>query len=293
MTLGGADRAVAVAARVQAAGYDVRAVRPPTVAPGTSGLRIVCRATHDDPTLAAVAAEIAAATAAVPAGEDEADAACATPLVVVGTDTDVGKTVLSALLVRDAQRRGLDAHYLKPVQTGDDADTDTVRSLAGIDDDAAPPPPVQLALPASVDQAAEAEGLRVAAADLLAPTRAHLEDAPDAAWVLETAGGLLVPLNETQTQADVLRALDAPCVLAARSGLGTLNHSLLTVEAMRRRGLRLRALFLVGAPHAANLRTLRGRLAGLPIFELPHFERLDSATLDAWLDAHDLGALWR
>ena len=91
----------------------------------------------------------------------------------------------------------------------------------------------------------------------------------------------------------MLRALAAPCVLVARSGLGTLNHTLLTVEAMRRRGLALRTVFLVGPPHAANARTLRGRLGALSLFELPHLERLDHDALDAWLTEHDLEALWR
>ena len=217
----------------------------------------------------------------------------AVPRVVVGTDTDVGKTVVSALLVRDAVRRGLDARYLKPVQTGTELDTDTVRALAGVDDGAAPAAPVHFALPASVDQAAAAEGHTVTPADLLAPLRAQLAAHAEGAWVVETAGGLLVPLSERHDQADVLRALGAPCVLVARSGLGTLNHTLLTLEAMRRRGLRADALFLVGEPHAANVATLRARIGALPLFEVPHFDTLDTAALDAWLDAHDLGALWR
>lgn len=293
VVLGSPEAAVAVAARVQAAGFDVRAVRPPTVPDGESGLRLVCRAGHDDATLAAVAAEIAAACAASPQPPAAPEARTASPLVVVGTDTDVGKTVISALLARDAVRRGLAVRYLKPVQTGDDSDTDTVAALAGLAPDATPPPAVSLALPASVDQAADAAGVRVHAADLLGPVRTHLAASPEATWILETAGGLLVPLNEHQDQADVLRALAAPCVLVARSGLGTLNHTLLTVEAMRRRGLALRAVFLVGPPHAANARTLRGRLGALSLFELPHLERLDHDALDAWLTEHDLEALWR
>ena len=293
VVLGAPSAAVEAARRVQAAGFDVRAVRPPTVPDGESGLRVVCRADHDDATLAAVAAEIASAVEAVGDTAVAAPARAATPLVVVGTDTDVGKTVVAALLVRAAARRGHDARYLKPVQTGSDGDTDTVRALAGIAADAAPPPPVQLSLPASVDQAAAAEGRHVGPADLLAPVRAQLAEHPDAAWIVETAGGLLVPLDERTDQADVLRALGAPCVLVARSGLGTLNHTLLTVEAMRRRGLSLRALFLVGPRHEANERTLRGRLGALPILPLPQLAPLDTDALDGWLDAHDLGVLAR
>lgn len=291
--LGTPAAAVEAARRVQAAGYDVRAVRPPTVPDGESGLRVVCRADHDDATLAAVAAEIAAAVEAVGGCTVATPTRVATPLVVVGTDTDVGKTVVSALLVRAAVRRGRDTHYLKPVQTGMESDTEAVRALAGLDEAAAPEPPVHLALPASVDQAADAAARHITPADLLEPTRAHLAGAPDGTWIVETAGGLLVPLDEHTDQADVLRALGAPCVLVARSGLGTLNHTLLTVEAMRRRGLTLRALFLVGPRHEANERTLAGRLGSLPTFALPELAPLDTRALDAWLDAHDLDALWR
>ena len=67
----------------------------------------------------------------------------------------------------------------------------------------------------------------------------------------------------------------------------------LTVEALRRRGLGLRALFLVGEPHAANERTLAKRLGALPQFSVPHFASLEVASLDAWLDDHDLRSLWR
>lgn len=293
VVLGAPADAVAAAARIQAAGHDVRAVRPPTVPVGESGLRIVCHAGHDDAALAAVAAEVAAACAARAPAQVVPATPRAEPLVVLGTDTDVGKTVVSALLVRHAARRGRDVRYLKPVQTGADDDTARVRALTGLPDEAAPPPPVALPLAASVDQAAEDAGVRLTPADLLAPVRAHLEAAPEATWVLETAGGLLVPLDERTDQADVLRALDAPTVLVARSGLGTLNHTLLTIEAMRRRGLTLRALFLVGAPHAANRRTLAGRLGALPIHEVPRFDALDTGALDTWLDTNELKGLWR
>ncbi len=289
--LGRPEAARQAAARIQAAGYDVRAVRPPTVPEGESGLRIVCHADHDGATLAALAAEIAdALRARVAAAPPER---AATPLVVVGTDTDVGKTVIAALLARAAARAGLDVRYFKPVQTGADGDTESVQSLAGLDAAAAPAPGVALELPASVDQAAEAEGAHVEAADILAPLRGQLTSAPDAQWIVETAGGLLVPINDREDQADVLRALGAPLVLVARSGLGTLNHTLLTVEALRRRGLGLRALFLVGEPHAANERTLAKRLGALPQFSVPLFASLEGAALDAWLDDHDLSSLWR
>ena len=134
---------------------------------------------------------------------------------------------------------------------------------------------------------AAAEGVEVRARELARAVEAHLADDPATRWVLECAGGLLVPLNTRETQADVLCALNLPLVLVARSGLGTLNHTLLTLEEAARRGLRVRALFLVGPRHTANAATLRARLE-LPIVEREWLEPLTPDALDAWLDANPL-----
>ncbi len=279
--VGSPQAASACATRLQEAGFDIRALRPPTVPEG-GALRIVCHADH------APADTERMATAVADAYDDlavaaEAPVRTAQPLVIMGTDTDVGKTVVAALLVRAAHAEGKDVRYWKPVQTGADLDTDTVRRLATISDDASPAPAVQLALPASVDQAAAAEGTEVRCADLLAAAQTHLRAAPDACWLFETAGGLRVPFGPREDQGDFLRALAAPIVLVARSGLGTLNHTLLTVEALRRRGASLRALFLVGPKHVGNERTLATWLPGVPTFALPWLNQLDTAALDGWL----------
>ena len=213
--------------------------------------------------------------------------------MIVGTDTGVGKTVVAALLARDACRRGERVRYLKPVQTGTDDDTATVRALTALDAAHAPAPLWWFGRPASIDQAAAAEGRTLSAADVLAGVRGVTAADPQARTIIETAGGLLVPLDETTDQSHIVRALGAPCVLVARSGLGTLNHTLLTVEALRRRGIALRALFLVGPRHAQNVGTLRGRLGSLPLYELEPFAELAPATLDAWLAVNDLTAVWR
>ena len=293
IVLGDETRALAVADRVREAGFDVRAVRPPTVPPGTSRLRVVCHADHAPGEIDGLADAIAGAVRAFPT-------ATATPpssppprpraLVVVGTDTGVGKTVVSALLVRRWSRAG-GARYLKLVQTGDDCDSATVRRLTGLDERAAPEPPFRLPRPASIDQAAAAAGLALDAARIVDAARRLLADDARRPWILETAGGLLVPINDGEDQSDVLASLGLPLALVARSGLGTLNHTLLTIEAIRARGLELRALFLVGAPHDENVRTLEGRLPGLPIVRLASLDPLDARGLDSWLDAHPLPEL--
>jgi len=288
LIVGEADRAMRAAEAVRSAGFDVRAVRPPTVPDGTSRLRVVCHADHADEEIDALARALVAgldAAGRVSHSARESTARTAATLVVVGTDTGVGKTVVSALLVRAALRRDRPVRYLKLVQTGTDSDTETVAGLSGLPATLALPPCVSLPRPASIDQAAAAAGCRVDAAQLVAHSLEQLARFPESIFVLECAGGLLVPLNDAEDQGDFLSRLGAPLVLVARSGLGTLNHTLLTLEAVRSRRLSIRGLVLVGEPHADNVRSLRARLGATPIVEVPRFETLDAATLDRWLDA--------
>ena len=111
--------------------------------------------------------------------------------------------------------------------------------------------------------------------------------------ILEFAGGLMVPLRadaeRTYLQADWLERMPKPrVVLVARSELGTLNHTLLTLEALRARRIAPVALFLVGPHHHSNRETLRS-LGGLErIYELPYLEPLDAPTIDSWLASNDL-----
>jgi 8-amino-7-oxononanoate synthase len=298
---GSAQAALAVAQACCQSGLDVRAVRPPTVPEGTSRLRLVCHADHRDADVERLAEVVISAARreaqrwaeALPHASPVAKPGLSTAprLVVVGTDTGVGKTGVSALLVRRLLRQGASARYLKLVQTGLDSDTGAVRQLAQLSQAALVPPGRAYELPASVDQAARAAGVSVTALDLAEAARRNFRCEPAAAWVIECAGGLLVPLNERETQADVLAALAVPLVLVARSGLGTLNHTLLTLEAASRRGLEVRGVFLVGPLHAGNLATLRSHVA-LPLFTLPFFESLDTAALDGWLRDPDIDGLW-
>ena len=110
--------------------------------------------------------------------------------------------------------------------------------------------------------------------------------------IVELAGGLLVPLRDHFTQLDWLELHAPPLVLVARSGLGTLNHTLLSIEALRKRHLEPRALFLVGEPHEANRSTLAQMSGVAAIFEVPLFENLSATALDEWLDQNPLEQLF-
>ncbi len=268
--------ALDASAALQAQGLDVRAIRPPTVAPGSERLRVVCHA-HNTPQDLEMLVGALQALNLPSQGLPQAASPHSKPLVVLGTDTDVGKTIVSALLMRAAARQG-PVRYWKPVQTGSDSDTETVRELCeGLTTCQWTEPTYSFALPASPHEAAHAEGREVDTAVLDKALVQQGEACP--LLIIEPAGGLLVPLNDKHVQIDWLAPHRLDSVLVARSGLGTLNHTLLSLEALSRRNMRPKAIVLVGPAHESNRRTL-AESSGLPVLELPHLERLNAISLD-------------
>jgi dethiobiotin synthetase len=206
-------------------------------------------------------------------------------LVVCGTDTDVGKTVVSALLVQ-----GLGARYWKPVQSGIEpggGDVATLERLLALPPQRLLPEAYRLSLPASPHWAAERDGVRIEPDRLALP-------AGDGPLVVETAGGLLVPLRRDWLQIEQIALWGLPVLLVARSGLGTLNHTLLSVEALRQRRIPLLGLVLNGPLHPDNPRTLE-ELAGVPVLaELPPLEPLsDQGLQQQWRRLELAGRLER
>ena len=197
-------------------------------------------------------------------------------LIVAGTDTDVGKTVVSALLVQ-----GLAAHYWKPVQSGlaDGSDSQWVQEMLSLPPGRILQESYRLQAPVSPHWAAEQEQL------LIDPQRLSLPPG-DEPLVLETAGGVMTPLRRDWLQIEQIRLWRLPLVLVARSGLGTLNHTLLTLEALRHRSIPLLGLVLNGPLHPDNPRTL-AELGGVPVLaQLPRLEPLTAAALqEQWLQS--------
>jgi len=143
---------------------------------------------------------------------------------VTGTDTGVGKTTLSALLCA-----ALDAVYWKPIQTGtlEGSDRSTVMRLAGIGTDRTLDEVYQFVPPVSPDLAARWAGVEIDLNRINLPT-SLMND-----WlVIEGVGGVLVPINPKQFVLDMMAKLKLPVILAARSSLGTINHTLLTLAAL-------------------------------------------------------------
>ena len=191
-------------------------------------------------------------------------------LIVCGTDTDVGKTVVSALLVQ-----GLGARYWKPVQSGldDGGDRGRLQQLLQLPAERLLPEAYRFEAPVSPHWAAERQGLRIEPERLVLP-------AGDGALVVETAGGLLVPLRRDWLQIEQIAVWGLPVLLVARSGLGTLNHTLLSLEALHRRSIPVLGLVLNGPPHPDNPRSLAS-LGGVPVLaELPPLEPLSAAALE-------------
>ena len=190
-------------------------------------------------------------------------------LVVCGTDTDVGKTVISAWLVQ-----GLTASYWKPVQSGLEGGGDSARLQQLLDLPAARllNEAYRLSQPVSPHWAAEQDGLQIDPAQLQLPAcRGPL--------IVETAGGLLVPLGRGWLQIDQLQRWNLPVLLVGRSGLGTLNHCLLSLEALRSRATPVLGLVLNGPLHPDNPRTLE-ELGGVPVLaQLPPLHPLSATAL--------------
>lgn len=166
---------------------------------------------------------------------------------ITGTDTGVGKTVVSALLCA-----ALDAIYWKPIQTGTREGTDraTVMRLAGIRRERTLPEAYKFSPPVSPHLAARLAGVRIDFRKIKIPGPAELP--ADANLIAEGAGGALVPINERQLTTDLMKHLRLPVLLVTRTTLGTINHTLLSVAALREARLDLRGVIMVGKPNREN-----------------------------------------
>jgi dethiobiotin synthase len=198
---------------------------------------------------------------------------------VTGTDTGVGKTAVSAALV--FRYRGIgNICYWKPVQTGveQDDDTATVRKLAACSDDEYFNRGVRLPQPLSPHLAAKLAGTKISVSEINALASAH----SSRCWIVEGAGGALVPLNDKETMADLMTRLGMPAVVVARTTLGTINHTLMTIETLRHRGISVAGIVFVGQPNAANREAVErfGHVATLG--EMPLFNPFTPEALCVW-----------
>jgi len=165
---------------------------------------------------------------------------------VTGTDTNVGKTLVAAWLVGQ-----LDGFYWKPVQAGTrpETDSDVVRRLSGAPPERIMPEAYVLSEAIAPHEAARREGVEIDMAKLVPPSC-------DRPLVVEGAGGLMVPLTDDAYVIDLATELHLPLVLVARSTLGTINHTLLSVEALQRRCVPIFGIAFMGKENAETQRII-------------------------------------
>jgi dethiobiotin synthase len=190
-------------------------------------------------------------------------------IFVTGTDTGVGKTLLSALLAASLDRR-----YWKPVQTGasEGTDRETVMRWGGLAAGRTYPESYLFDPPVSPHLAAAHAGTTIEMSRIQRPPSLD-------PLIIEGAGGVLAPINEEACMLDLMRALDASIVVASRTALGTINHTLLTVGAIRMANLEPRGVVMVGKENADNRRAIE-RFGNVPVIGwIPWLDRIDRETL--------------
>lgn len=193
---------------------------------------------------------------------------------ITGTDTDIGKTVLSALLCA-----ALPGRYWKPIQTGSHEGTDRerVKSWAGLDDNQILPEAYVFGDPVSPHLAALRSGKKIVLEQIELP-----RGDCGTALIVEGAGGAMVPINSHQFMTDLMRHLSLPAILAARSRLGTINHTLLSIECLRRAGIQIAGVVLIGPENRDNREAIEhyGKIqvvGQIPILEIINRETLREA----------------
>lgn len=192
--------------------------------------------------------------------------------VISGTDTGIGKTVFAAALAH-----ALQASYWKPVQSGleEETDSETVERLGGVPRARILPEAYRLKIPASPHLSARLDNVAIDPALLQPPET-------EGPLVIEGAGGLLVPLTDRLLFADILARWQIPLILCARTTLGTINHTLLSLEALRLRAIPVHGVVFIGDENRENERVITDIGGARALGRLP---RLPEITTDALHDA--------
>jgi dethiobiotin synthase len=204
---------------------------------------------------------------------------------VTGTSTGVGKTVVSAALMH-RYREAAALRYWKPIQTGIEQDDDTaaVARLAACRAEELLTSGIRLPRPVSPHLAARLAGTAIEIAPLVTSISGARDDR---AWIVEGAGGVLVPINDRQTIADLAIALALPVLVVAATSLGTINHTLLTLEALRRRRLDVAGVVMVGDENRDNRAAIEQYGDVAVLGEMPRLAPLSATSLAAWATTLD------
>ena len=191
-------------------------------------------------------------------------------IFVAGTGTGVGKTMVSAILVA-----GLSARYWRPVQSGlvEKTDTAWVREKTGLPSTHFYPETYRFRFPLSPHVAAAKDGIHI---DL---ELMDLPQTPGGHLIVEGAGGIMVPLNEHHLMLDLMKKLQLPILLVAKSGLGTINHTLLSLDLLKNHRLPVLGVVMNGPLNADNRKAIEHFGNTTVCAEIEPLERIDGATL--------------
>ncbi len=191
-------------------------------------------------------------------------------IFVAGTGTGVGKTMVSAILAA-----GLSARYWKPVQSGllEKTDTAWVREMTGLPSTHFFPETYRFRFPLSPHVAAAKDGICIDLESMVLP------QIPGGHLIVEGAGGIMVPLNEHHLMLDLMKKLQLPILLVAKSGLGTINHTLLSLAMLKNHGLPVLGVVMNGPRNSDNRKAIEHYGNTAVCAEIEPLERIDGATL--------------
>lgn len=190
-------------------------------------------------------------------------------VVIAGTDTDIGKTIFAAGLTA-----ALDGCYWKPIQAGLDGETDAqcVKRLSNLDSSRILAEAYRLKTPASPHRAAEIDGIEIDVEKLRPPATSR-------PLIIELAGGLAVPLTRRDLQIDVVARWKLPFILCASTRLGTINHSLLSIQTLKHRGIPIPGVAFIGDENGDSQKTICAFGGVKMLGRLPHLEPLTAEAL--------------
>ncbi len=167
-------------------------------------------------------------------------------IFVTGTDTGVGKTYVSAILAENLKKMGVNVGYLKPVETGGREDTLTLKNVLKNDDDLDLMNPINLKLPLSPNIAFDVENVHLTLDEIKEKIKNAYEVLKNKYdfLIVEGAGGVCVPIKENFLMSDLIKFLDLDAVVVSRPNLGTINHTLLTIEHLRNKDINVRGVII-------------------------------------------------
>jgi len=220
-------------------------------------------------------------------------------LFIAGTDTSVGKTVVAAAIAFAMKRRGLDVGVMKPLQSGSDEDADLLLKASGAEDDLSLVVPYRFKHPVAPSLAARLESVQIDIGKIRAACSV-LAGRHDVV-IVEGSGGIMVPVIEKGVESylvsDLIVDLNLPAVIVARAALGTINHTLLTIDHAKKKGINVAGVIINGYPDEASLAERHNpemieRLSGVPVISvLPSIQSGDSLLLEKVANAVDMGKI--